>query len=82
MAIIPESRQHVVGFDAARWLKEWAEHGGIVLLTHDRLHLRRLADLPLTSGRRLDAMRDAVLNAGTAILIAEHLRRQREGHLP
>ena len=67
------------GFDAARWLAEWTEHGGIYVLAGDMLHLRRQRPLDLRQTFSLDRLRDEMLRTGGGPEIAEHLRRQREG---
>ncbi len=47
MASIPASPRPVGTFDAARWIAEWTEHGGIYIVAGDQLHLRRVRPLDL-----------------------------------
>lgn len=81
MATIPAGAPLAAGFDATRWLKEWAEHGGIVILTGDQLCLRRLQHPGPVSHGQLDRLRDEMHRADAASVIADHLRRQREGEI-
>ncbi len=69
-------------FDASRWLAAWADHGGIVLLTPDRLYLRRSPFLDRAATARLDRLRDEMLRAGAGPEIAATLARRRDGDVP
>jgi hypothetical protein len=82
MATILASPPPAGTFDASRWLADWADHGGIVFLTPDRLYLRRSPFLDRAATFRLDQLRDEMLRAGGGPEIAETLARQREGDVP
>ncbi len=69
-------------FDAPAWLNAWADHGGIVLLTPDRLYLRRSPFLDRAATAQLDRLRDAMLRAGGGPEIAATLARRRDGDVP
>jgi hypothetical protein len=79
MATIPVDPPLAGTFDASAWLAAWADHGGIVLLTPDRLYLRRSLYLDRTATRRLDQLRDEMLRAGAGPEIAATLARKRDG---
>lgn len=81
MASTHASLPPVAGFDAARWLSDWTEHGGIYILAGEHLHLRRTSPLPIWSSFCLDLLRDEMMRSGGGPAIADHLRRQREGEL-
>jgi len=81
MATILANPPPVGGFDAARWLSEWTEHGGIYILAGDQLHLRRMRPLDPSSSDHLDRLRTEMLRAGAGPAIAGHLLRQREGEI-
>jgi hypothetical protein len=66
-------------FDAAAWLADWSDHGGIVLLVGDRLYLRRIAAIDRAAGLALDALRGRMLRVGGGAAIARELARRREG---
>ena len=66
-------------FDAALWLQQWTDHGGIYILAGDRLYLRRVDRLNGWFTRYLDSLRNEMIFGGHGIAIAEHLLAQREG---
>lgn len=82
MASIPLSRPLAGTFDASAWLAAWAEDGGIVLLTPDRLYLRRSPFLDRSATVQLDRLRVEMLRAGGGPEIAETLARRRDGDVP
>jgi hypothetical protein len=82
MATILASAPPGATFDASRWLAEWADHGGIVVLTPDRLYLRRSPFLDRAATAKLDQLRDEMLRAGGGPEIAETLARRRDGDVP
>jgi hypothetical protein len=79
MASILASQPPAGTFDASAWLTAWADHGGIVLLTPDRLYLRRSPFLDRAATVQLDRLRDAMLRAGGGPEIAATLARTRDG---
>lgn len=81
MGITPASSLPSGGFDAARWLNEWAAAGGIYLLTGDMLRLQRSIPLDRDATLRLDALRAELMRSNGGIAIGELLRRRREGDL-
>jgi hypothetical protein len=81
MGIIRESRQRDGDFGALRWLSIGADRGGIALPSNNRLHPRHQGRSGQTTGRRLDAVHEDILHAGSGPLIAEHPLHQREGEL-
>ena len=79
MASIPASWPPAGTFDASAWLDAWANNGGIVVLTDERLYLRRAPFLDRAATYQLDRLRDAMLRAGGGPEIAATLARRRDG---
>jgi hypothetical protein len=79
MATIPANPPHAAAFDAARWLADWTEYGGIYILAGNQIILRRSSPLSYWSTQALDALRDEMLRSGGGPAIADHLLRRREG---
>lgn len=82
MASIPAGLPHAGTFDASTWLAAWADHGGIVFLTPDRLYLRRAPFIDRAATVQLDRLRDQMLRSGGGPEIAEVLARRRDGEMP
>jgi hypothetical protein len=66
--------QAVPNFDAARWLADWSDHGGVVIVTTDRLYVSRIAALDCRAAQRLDALRGQIMHHDAAQALAGHLR--------
>jgi hypothetical protein len=81
MASTHANQPRAGAFNASVWLAAWADHGGIVLLTPDRLYLRRSPFLDQAATSRLDRLRDAMLRAAGGPEIAETLARRRDGNV-
>lgn len=64
----------VAPFDAARWFADWSDHGGIVILTDERLFVSRIATLDRKAAQRLNALRGQIMHPEAAQALAGHLR--------
>ncbi len=82
MASIPAGPPPVATFDASRWLAEWSDNGGIVILADDRLYLRRSSPLDHSASQQLDRLRNIMLRSGGGPALAEVLIRRRNGDVP
>jgi hypothetical protein len=82
MASILESQRPASGFDASRWLAEWAENGGLYMLIGSEVHLRRMSQLGMSSLRELDRLRAEMFRSGGGPAIADVLLRRRNGDVP
>lgn len=82
MATTPVDQPHADTFDASSWLIDWAENGGIVLVVHEHLYLRRSPRIGSRELQKLDQLRARLLRSGGGPAIADVLIRRRNGDLP
>ncbi len=82
MASIPAETAPANTFDASRWLADWSDNGGVVLLVHDHLYLRRSPSLDRAAAFNLDRLRDSMLRSGGGPAIAHVLMQRRNGDVP
>ena len=61
-------------FDAAAWFAAWSDHGGVAILTGERLFVSRIAPLDCTASQRLDALRGQIMRPEAANALAGLLR--------
>lgn len=61
-------------FDPAAWLCAWSDHGGIVMLTGERLFVGRLAGIDQQAARTLDNLRCHVHQPGAGEALARALQ--------
>lgn len=67
-------------FDAARWFADWADNGGVAILTPDaRLYVSRLATIDRRAAQRLDGLRVQIMRPEAATALAGLLRANAEG---
>lgn len=64
----------VAPFDAARWFAEWSDHGGVVIVTRERLFVSRIAAIDCRAAQRLDTLRGQIMHRDAAQALAGHLR--------
>ena len=79
MATTPARTRPAGTFDAARWIADWTEHGGIYIVAGEQLHLRRVRPLDLYSTLCLDCLRDDLLRSGGGPAVADAvIKRQND----
>lgn len=61
-------------FDAAAWLADWSDHGGIVAVIGDRLWIGRTPCLDRNAAQRLDTIRGDIMRPDAATALRRVLR--------
>jgi hypothetical protein len=61
-------------FDAAAWLADWSDHGGIVATIGDRLWIGRAPCLDRNAAQRLDSLRGGIMHPEAATALRRALR--------
>jgi hypothetical protein len=66
-------------FDAAGWFSAWSQHGGVAMLTGDRLWVGRISPLDREAADALDRLRAHLHAPGAGNALAGLLRANAEG---
>lgn len=66
-------------FDAAGWFTAWSQHGGVAMLTGDRLWVGRISPLDREAAQALDRLRPHLHMPGAGNALAGLLRANAEG---
>lgn len=66
-------------FDAAGWFLAWSQHGGVAMLTGDRLWVGRISPIDRDAAQALDQLRPHLHAPGAGNALASLLRANAEG---
>lgn len=79
MATHAPDAMRVHTFDAAGWFSAWSHHGGVAMLTGDRLWVGRISPLDREAAQALDRLRADLHTPGAGNALAGLLRENAEG---